>query len=197
MPPEKCSVGLGRLLLKASDRSPATLPGSWSLIECFDAISDFQKKSLWCQRTTNPAGGRRVPPGACGPAPPAATGTPSVPSAAVNSAGTRSATAWWSGSKPARSSSTHDVQDGQVPLVLGTVGWATPVRGWVVEACDGRPSRATHWCAKCGFHNTAQDFRGPIRCEVTAASGPVDVPAERTDAARPKENRTPTPASRR
>lgn len=48
--PEQCSVGLGRLLLKVSDRSPATLPGSWSLIECFDAISDFQKKALWCQR---------------------------------------------------------------------------------------------------------------------------------------------------
>ncbi len=39
--PEKGSVDLGRLLLKASDRSPATLPGSRSLVECFDAITSW------------------------------------------------------------------------------------------------------------------------------------------------------------
>lgn len=51
---------LGWLLLKVSDRIPATLRSSWSLIECFDAVSDFQEKSLWCQRftaTRGPLGG--------------------------------------------------------------------------------------------------------------------------------------------
>jgi hypothetical protein len=71
--PEQCSVGLGRLLLKVSDRSPATLPGSWSLIECFDAISDFQTPTSVVRRKGVGSQGRSPP---IGPLPASSRGRP-------------------------------------------------------------------------------------------------------------------------